>query len=438
MSEHKTIQIYVATHKQIPFDLPDYCSIMQVNTAKNAPWPNVLHDADGDNIASKNPYYSELTVLYSLWKNSNADIKGLMHYRRYLGESSALPLYHVDIFPTKSIAKNCISRKSIFSALSNHDLIVPIPEGPFPRNVFEDLLRFCYLKDICHMIDVIEDAYPEDAEALHTVLEASHVSYCNMFIARKAVFDDYCAWLFGILEKVEARCDLTGYDAQHARLYGYLSEVLMDVYILRHKCRCDYRQIIMPVDDTNASLRLRSELKRARNRFHDAFRLPPFNAYHRARYALNQQQLTARPDIATCSCVPEPDTASDSKIIHSFYSVEDVRAQTRIYLKTIGAKQIRNVPIGRSGRRLGVLGVFRESIFLYVILVRDDITNQKMMSALIPALEKKRAALETSAHIPTLVRLVIPETPTVTQLREFARKGFRLIGYHDLQVGQFS
>lgn len=34
---------------------------------------------DGDNILSKNLYFSELAGLYCMWKQSKADILGLCH-----------------------------------------------------------------------------------------------------------------------------------------------------------------------------------------------------------------------------------------------------------------------------------------------------------------------------------------------------------------------
>lgn len=53
----------------------------------------------------------------------------------------------------------------------------------------------------------------------------------NMFIMKKKYFNEYCEWLFDILEYVENLIDITDYSEQEKRVFGYLSEMLMDVWI---------------------------------------------------------------------------------------------------------------------------------------------------------------------------------------------------------------
>ena len=60
----------------------------------------------------------------------------------------------------------------------------------------------------------------------------------NMFIARRPLFDAYCTWLFDILFEVEKRLDVSGYSPSDQRVFGYLAERLLDVYVLHNHLRC--------------------------------------------------------------------------------------------------------------------------------------------------------------------------------------------------------
>ena len=53
----------------------------------------------------------------------------------------------------------------------------------------------------------------------------------NMFVMRRDLFDAYCSWLFDILGEVEARLDITGWSTYEARVYGFISELLLDVWL---------------------------------------------------------------------------------------------------------------------------------------------------------------------------------------------------------------
>ena len=53
----------------------------------------------------------------------------------------------------------------------------------------------------------------------------------NMFIMKKDAFDSYCNFIFGVLKKLEKKIDISGYSVQEKRVYGYISELLMDVWL---------------------------------------------------------------------------------------------------------------------------------------------------------------------------------------------------------------
>ena len=52
--------------------------------------PQIQSDNVGNHISEKNYLYCELTGTYWLWKNVQADVKGLFHYRRVLTEQTSI------------------------------------------------------------------------------------------------------------------------------------------------------------------------------------------------------------------------------------------------------------------------------------------------------------------------------------------------------------
>jgi hypothetical protein len=44
-------------------------------------------------------------------------------------------------------------------------------------------------------------------------------------------FKQYASWLFDILFEVEKNIDISDYSVQEARVFGYISELLLDVWI---------------------------------------------------------------------------------------------------------------------------------------------------------------------------------------------------------------
>lgn len=53
----------------------------------------------------------------------------------------------------------------------------------------------------------------------------------NMLIMKKSRFDDYSKWLFDILFELGKRVDISDYDAYQARIFGLISELLVDNWL---------------------------------------------------------------------------------------------------------------------------------------------------------------------------------------------------------------
>ena len=260
-----SIEIYVATHKPIDFALPDYCKKIQVNAEANGQWPGYLHDNDGlDNISLKNPNYCELTVLYSMWKNCKSDIQGLFHYRRYMMSRINRMTASFDeliktayVFPDE-VRNACVTAEEIIEALKNNDIILPMPVSRSPLNVLETMAFFCRkYKYINVMRKVIRDFWPDYLLALYEVFEGEFMSVCNMFITGRKITDEYCEWLFSVLGKVENLVSNYEGKEDYARLYGYLSEILINVFVRKNNLSAKYfyKNMVRSSNDENKIIR---------------------------------------------------------------------------------------------------------------------------------------------------------------------------------------
>ena len=86
----------------------------------------------------------------------------------------------------------------------------------------------------------------------------------NMFIAPRAEFDAYCRWLFAVLAELEPSVDMTDYTPYQQRLYGFLGERLLNVWVTHRGLRVG----ALKVFNTEQTLRgkLRLWLRRQKNR----------------------------------------------------------------------------------------------------------------------------------------------------------------------------
>ena len=78
---------------------------------------------------------------------------------------------------------------------------------------------------------IIAHDYPEYLEAYEKVMDSTSAHMFNMFVMKKTYFDQYSEWMFDILRKVEDKLDISEYDTYEARVYGFISELLLDVWI---------------------------------------------------------------------------------------------------------------------------------------------------------------------------------------------------------------
>lgn len=217
------VKVIVATHKNVA--MPTDTLYLPVFVGKDL-HPNVNHtfqgDNTGDNISKENAHYNELTAIYWGWKNLDADALGLVHYRRYLSLNKKKSLDAV------------LSDQQAQEMLNQYDIILPQK-----RNYYIETNESHYLHAHEHepfnvMRQVIQEDYPEYENAFETVMKRTWAHMFNMFIMKKQPLDGYLTWMFDVLHKVEERIDISSYSTYEQRVYGFLSELLLDVWLIKH------------------------------------------------------------------------------------------------------------------------------------------------------------------------------------------------------------
>lgn len=217
------IKVLVATHKN--YQMPSDSLYLPVFVGKEIhPDVNKTFQGDntGDNISVKNPNYNELTALYWGWKNLDVDGMGLVHYRRYLSLKGG-----------KSF-DNILTMDESKKLLSKYDVILPKRRNYYIETNKSHYLHVHEKEPLEVMTKVIKQDYPEYVPAMEKVFNRTWAHMFNMFIMKKEILNEYCTWLFDILSKVEDQIDIREYTTYEKRVYGFLSELMLDIWLETH------------------------------------------------------------------------------------------------------------------------------------------------------------------------------------------------------------
>lgn len=218
------IRIIIATHKS--YWMPSDESYLPLHVGREGK-PDLGYQGDntGDNISVLNSSFCELTGLYWLWKNDNSEYKGLVHYRRYFTSPG--------IKRTQAQKRKHVLSKEEWNLLLAKSPIVL----PNKRNYWIETTRSQYEhahnpNDLIVVENILKEKYPSYYQAWNDVMSSTKGHRFNMFVMRSDLFDEYCEWLFGILFEMKNRIDITTYNSYNSRVFGFMSERLLDVWIL--------------------------------------------------------------------------------------------------------------------------------------------------------------------------------------------------------------
>lgn len=194
--------------------MPDYIQPIQVGATLTDVVIAPVRDNSGSNISVKNRNYCELTATYYAWKNTQVQYKGLCHYRR--------------IFE--------LSDEQMRSLLAEYDVdvILPYPSIHYP-DIRGQHIRYVKEDDWSAVLQAMKEVAPEYYGAyIGEISKDCYFYNFNMVIAKREVFDDYCRFLFSVLERTEALTTPKGWERAD-RFAGYLGENLTTIYFRKNK-----------------------------------------------------------------------------------------------------------------------------------------------------------------------------------------------------------
>ncbi|WP_281164547.1 DUF4422 domain-containing protein [Liquorilactobacillus sicerae] len=219
------VEVYVVSHKKYKIPKKDGIYIpIQVGNGEGI--PNFLRDNSGENTSFKNNSYCELTAQYWAWKNRDANVKGLVHYRRLLVEKN--------VFLNKFNYNLVLGKNDIVNILKKYDVIVPQKRNYFVENLRNHYNHSHKKIGLITTELVLKEDYPEYFRIFEEHLKSTKSHMFNMIIAKADIFDEYSNWLFEVLRKVENKIDISNFSESEQRIFGYLSELLLDVWIKKN------------------------------------------------------------------------------------------------------------------------------------------------------------------------------------------------------------
>lgn len=221
------IKILVATHKE--YWMPKDEVYFPLHVGKEGKQDlGYVGDNTGENISAKNANYCELTGLYWAWKNLECEYIGLCHYRRYFSKGSV----------GKDKKAAILHKDDYEKLLQKYDALLPKKRNYFIETVCSQYEHAHNKRDLDEVENIVKELYPEYSEGFTKVMNRTKLHILNMFVMKKDKFDEYCKWLFDILFELEKRIDITSYNQYEARVFGFLSERLFNVWLEKQNLNC--------------------------------------------------------------------------------------------------------------------------------------------------------------------------------------------------------
>ena len=178
-----------------------------------------LNDMSGENISEKNPAYRELTALFWMWKDLLPEAEderyfGLFQYRRVM-----------------SIDEEDLRRIKA----ADLDAVLPYPMIHVP-DIGEHHRRYLNDAQWDAFLSAVKELSPEYMDSYDDIFGEVYFYNYNMFLAKAAVVNELCSWMFPVLEKFEDLCRKNGISIMERQI-SYLGESMMTWFFRKNSDR---------------------------------------------------------------------------------------------------------------------------------------------------------------------------------------------------------
>lgn len=256
-SKKLSVEVLVVYHKDtLIVNKEGYVPIHVGAESSKIYLPILRDDSSLDNISKLNPEFCELTATYWAWKNSKADIIGINHYRRVFTDIPGSKRENIKYLVKKFLLNNLkfsINQKSNFirkadfnfenlssnrikKIIDNKTLIVP--DKFYLNTSVKD--HFLYYGEFILILQEIVSKSSSDKfnKIFLFSLNKKYLYPCNVIIAERDVFKEYCEMIFPLLFEHYYLCKSK--DMQYDRIAGFMGEVLTNAFVL-YKQQLGYR-----------------------------------------------------------------------------------------------------------------------------------------------------------------------------------------------------
>jgi len=230
------IKIIVCYHKESVVYNNDVYMPMHLGKALSTKDLGIMGDDTGDNISELNPYFNETTGIYWAWKNlKDCDYVGLCHYRRYFLFDERKDNFQFEyITNDEEFSTLSFNSQRLEELLCDCDVVLT-RKVRYATSINKLYNKLHGVETMKALRDAVNALYPDYITSYDRLMKSNRTPRCNMFIAKKSVFDDFCSWYFAILFKLYNDTNKLKFDLDKPRKIAFLSEILMPVYYLQNE-----------------------------------------------------------------------------------------------------------------------------------------------------------------------------------------------------------